>query len=77
MGQYVVVIDNQESNKNADVISMTGRVNKTPVAAKVRISAMAKLTEVEQKRAKYKALINAYESAIQDIPVAAGEVVIM
>ena len=77
MGEYVVSIDNEEKNEIADVISITGRVFKANVAAKVRISAIKGLSATKQKKEKQKALVEAYENMLQEVPEKEGEVVIM
>ena len=60
MAFYSVSIDNEEVSELADVISITGRVNKVNCAAKVRISQQKQLPAAEQKRSRQTALIEAY-----------------
>lgn len=70
---YSVLIDNEEGNAVADVLSLTGRVNGINVAAKVRISMLAKMDAKHAKREKQKALIAAFESRQESPASAAGE----
>lgn len=70
---YVVSIDNEESNKLADILSITGRVNGLDCAAKVRLSALRVLPDDKaRKQAKQKALIAAFNARSQSA-VSAGE----
>lgn len=60
MSEYLVQVDNEESNVLADVISITGRVNGIQSAAKVRISLLEKLPKAKHKQVKQKALVQAF-----------------
>jgi len=71
--EYVVSIDNEESNEVADVISMTGRVNGIACAARVRISQIKSLKPKDAKILKQKALIEAFVARVEASLASAGE----
>lgn len=77
MAEYIVAIDNEEVNKVADVVSITGRVNGAQCAAKVRLSKLSGLPSLEQKKVKQKALVDAYENKAQETMASSGEKVVL
>ncbi len=56
---YFVSVDNEESNANANALSITGRVNGVDVAVVIKLSDV-KGTVAEQKKIKQRALITAF-----------------
>ena len=74
---YSVSLDHEEGNEIADVLSLTGRVNGTDVAAKVRISAIAKMSVKNAKLEKQKALIAAFEARVASPKASPGEKVVV
>ncbi len=69
---YYVSIDNEESNANADALSITGRVNGVNVATVIRASSVTG-TPAARKAAKQKALIDAYEARASGTASSPGE----
>ena len=62
MPDFIVSIDEQESNPLANNLSLAGRVNDIPVAIVIKLSNLKGMNEAQQKVAKQRALIAAYTS---------------
>ena len=70
MAEYIVTVDNRESN--TDNLSITGKVNGTQCAAVIKLSALDGLSKKAQDALQHKALIQAFLNRQQAIPESAG-----
>ena len=71
--EYHVLIDNEESNVNADNLSLTGRVNGVNCAVVIRLTSLQGLDKKKVKLEKQKALIQAFLNRASTVVASAGE----
>ncbi len=73
MADYIVSIDNEESNILANHLSITGRVNGINCAAVILLTDVAKASKKEAKLTKQKALVMAFLSRQEQLSEAQGD----
>lgn len=71
--EYHVLIDNEESNVNANNLSLTGRVNGVNCAAVIRLTSLQGLSQKKAKLEKQTALIQAFLNRASTVSESAGE----
>lgn len=75
MAQYIVSIDHEESNPEANNLSISGRVNKIPCAVVIRLSKVKSLKPKEAKSVKQTALVTAFLNRQEALTESDGEMV--
>ena len=75
MAEYVVSIDNEESNFQADNLSITGRVNGVHCANVIRLSSLAPLSGTERKLAKQRALVQGFLTMQETLATGDGDTI--